>query len=166
MSSCSKCGAETKDNALFCVGCGQSLQIAKPEYYVLQSVNGEVWGPMGESAVKEWITQKRITSSASIAMTGDAGWVSILRSQFSQLVVDQMNVERLAASTCPRCGAGMVALAKSSQLGLWLIIIGVVLTPVFCIGTFLWVWGMILRHGIRGQTYLQCPRCKYSTSQY
>lgn len=162
MPVCAKCGTENGVTNSVCLGCGAALESGVVEYYVLQATTSQILGPIRETDIKDWISQNRITSKDSLAVTGDSTWVPILQSQFNQYLVDRMNVERLAASTCPRCGAGMVALAKSSQAGLWLIIVGVILTPVFCIGTFLWVWGMILMHGVKGKTYLQCPRCKFN----
>jgi DNA-directed RNA polymerase subunit M/transcription elongation factor TFIIS len=162
MRACSQCGTENGVTSASCISCGVSLTSGAVEYYVLQARTNEILGPISEEGIKEWILQKRITSRDSLTLVGDSTWTPLLQSQFSQNLVEQINVERLTASTCPRCGAGMVAVARGSQLGLWLIIVGVVLTPVFCIGTFLWVWGMILRHGMKGKTYLQCPRCKYS----
>lgn len=161
MPTCSKCGTENGVTNFACLGCGAALESGAIEYYILQATTNQVLGPIRETDVKDWISQNRLTSRDSLAVTGNSTWVPILQSQFKEYLVDQMNVERLAASTCPRCGAGMVALAKRSQAGLWLIIVGVILTPV-CIGTALWIWGMILMHGTRGQTYLQCPRCKYT----
>lgn len=163
MPICSQCGTENGVTNANCVNCGVSLATNPVEYYVLQSTTNEILGPIKEGEVKDWILQRRITSRDSLTLVGDSTWTPLLQSQFSQHLVERINVERLAANTCPSCGAGMVALAKSSQAGLWLIIVGVILTPVFCIGTFLWVWGMILMHGVKGKTYLQCPRCKYST---
>lgn len=141
-----------------------SLGLTKLEYYVLQASTNQTFGPLTQDVVKEWIVQKRISKADSITKTGSQDWTSLLQSEFADDILSQINIERMVASLCPNCSAEMVVLAKSSQAALWLIIFGVILTPVFCIGTFLWVWGMILMHGKKGKTFYQCPRCKYTTS--
>ncbi len=134
------------------------------EYYIIQADATNPIGPASEETVKEWIAQKRISETDLVTRTGTDKWIALNESQFASDFAHRISLDHLAASTCPNCGAEMVVLSKGSQTGLWLIIIGVILTPVFCIGTVLWVWGMILRHGTRGKIYYQCPRCKYATA--
>ncbi len=132
-------------------------------FYVLEAQSNQTFGPLNEEEVKDWIRQKRIGKFDSVNKTGEDNWTPIATSVFSDALLGQLSLDKIAASTCPNCNAEMVVLVGSSNLGLWLIIIGVILTPVFCIGTFLWVWGMFLRHGGKGKTYYQCPRCKFTT---
>jgi len=162
MPTCKKCGAENGVTDTICASCGESLVDAPTEYHVLRATTNEVLGPLSESRVKDWINEKRITASDSVTSTGNQNWIPILQSPFSKQLVDQMNIERVAATTCPRCGSAMVGVVRGSQTGLVLIIIGVVLTPV-CIGIPIWVVGMIMRHGQKANTYFSCPRCNYST---
>jgi predicted RNA-binding Zn-ribbon protein involved in translation (DUF1610 family) len=161
MLNCGRCQTENSVTAKICVSCGSLL--SNVEYYVLSASTNQTIGPLTADKIREAISFKRITTADSISKTGDAGWTPILQSEFGDGLLNQINVERIAANSCPRCGTNMVVMAQSSQAGLWLIIIGVVLTPVFCIGTFFWVWGMILMHGTRGKTYYQCPRCQYTS---
>jgi hypothetical protein len=142
----------------------EQLELVKEEFYILQASTNQTFGPLTNGVVREWIAQKRISKIDSVTKSGEQNWVPLLQSEFADEILNQISLERLAASTCPRCSAEMVVLVQDSKLGLWLIIVGVVLTPVFCIGTFLWVWGMILRHGTKGKTFYQCPRCKYTTN--
>lgn len=139
-----------------------SLKSTRREYHVLQASTNQTFGPLTQEVVKEWIAQKRLSKADAVAKIGGQGWTPLLQSEFADYILNQINIERMVASLCPNCGAEMVVLAKSSQAALWLIIFGVILTPVFCIGTVLWVWGMILMHGKKGKTYYQCPRCKYT----
>jgi len=112
-----------------CASCGELLVDTPTEYHVLRATTKEVLGPLSESRVKDRINEKRITASDSITSTGNQKWIPILQSPFSKQLVDQMNIERVAATTCPRRGSAMVGVVKGSQTGLLLIIIGVVLTP-------------------------------------
>ncbi|MBI1763822.1 MAG: zinc ribbon domain-containing protein [Acidobacteria bacterium] len=78
-------------------------------------------------------------------------------------MVEQANLARLAASTCPNCSAAMAVVIKRSGLGLALVILGVALTP-FLIGIPLFIAGYMLRFGGKGRACYRCPRCNYSSA--
>lgn len=137
--------------------------MAETTYYVLQAQSNQTFGPLKSEEVKDWIRQMRLGKNDSITRVGEEGWTPIALSEFQGDLTTQLNLQKIAATTCPNCNAEMVVLVERDALGFWLIIIGVILTPVFCIGTFLWVWGMMRTRSVKGKTYYQCPRCKYST---
>jgi hypothetical protein len=162
MPTCHSCGTENSATNVFCGDCGASLN-GHGEYYVLHAVTQQRSGPLTEETVKEWIAQKRLSASDSVALAGAQTWTPLLHSPFAKLVSEQITISRLAATTCPRCGSGMVAVIRRSGFGLALILIGILLTPVL-IGIPIFIVGMIIRHGGSGKTYLTCPCCKYSAS--
>lgn len=131
-------------------------------FYIHKNSTKETFGPLTEETIKEWINQKRINAYDSISKIGDENWIQISNSNFSDQIVRQIRTDQIISSTCVRCGAQMYAVVKDSKLGLWLIIIGVILTPVFLIGTPLWVIGMIMRYGCKNKTYYTCPNCKFN----
>jgi predicted RNA-binding Zn-ribbon protein involved in translation (DUF1610 family) len=109
------------------------------------------------------ILQRQISVNDSVAVQGSNNWIPVSQSVFAPHVAQQLNIDRMASSTCPQCGAGMAVVIKRSGLGLALIIIGVVLTPAFGIGIPIWIAGMIIRWGGKGQAAYRCPRCNFST---
>lgn len=131
-------------------------------YYILQAQTNQTFGPLKEEEVKDWIRQTRIGKNDSITKVGEENWTPIALSPFQNDLTNQLNLQKLAATTCPNCNAEMVVLVRRDMMGLWLIIIGVVLTPIVC-GIPIWIFGMIRFHGNKGNTYYQCPRCKYTT---
>lgn len=134
------------------------------EFYILKADNPEPFGPISEGTVKEWIAQKRISTLDMITAKGREEWIPITASQFATDITTLMSREEIESTRCPHCGRNLVIMHKSSSTGLWLIIIGVILTPVFCIGTALWVWGMMLRHGTKGKFYYECPQCRWKSA--
>lgn len=133
------------------------------QYYVLQAQTNQTFGPITEVEVREWIQQTRLGKLDSISKVGENNWIPLSLSEFQSDLTSQLALQQIAATTCPNCNAEMVVVKGNDQLGLWLIIIGVVLTTV-CIGLPLWIYGMIRLHGNKGKVYYQCPRCKFTTS--
>jgi predicted RNA-binding Zn-ribbon protein involved in translation (DUF1610 family) len=86
-------------------------------------------------------------------------WTPITRSEFGPAVTQQAGLERLASSSCPRCGAGMAVVSKRSTFGMVLIIIGV-FTTIAVIGFFLILVGYLMRKKVK--VSYQCPRCNYA----
>jgi hypothetical protein len=129
-------------------------------FYVYINSTKETFGPITEETIREWISQKRINAYDSISKFGDEEWILFSNSNFSDQIVQQIRTEQILLSTCTRCGSQLSAVVKDSKLGLWLIIVGVILTPVFLIGTPLWVIGMIMRFAGKKHTYYTCPNCK------
>jgi hypothetical protein len=160
MLNCNSCGTENSATNVFCGGCGASLN-SHGEYYVLHAATQQRSGPLTEEAVKEWIAQKRLSTADSVAQAGAQSWTPLLQSPFAKFAAEQITINRLAATTCPRCGSAMAAVIRRSGFGLALILIGIALTPVI-IGIPIFIVGMIVRHGGSGTTSLSCPICRYS----
>jgi hypothetical protein len=180
---CTKCGTAIPDSASLCALCAAVTSGQQPPpafayqpqsaaaaatapavlYYVSTFATGQVTGPFSEEAVHSLIVQQRITINDSVAQQGSQIWMPVMQSRFAALVSQQANLNRIAASTCPRCSAGMVVIIKRSGLGLGLFIAGLALTPVFGIGLPLLIIGLVLRWGTPGTAAYRCPRCNFST---
>ena len=132
------------------------------QYYVLQAQTNQTFGPLAEAEVREWIQQMRLGKLDSISREGEDSWIPLSLSEFQSDLTSQLALQQIAATTCPNCNAEMVVLTQKDQLGLWLIIIGAVLSLV-CIGLPLWIYGIIRYHGNKEKIYYQCPRCKFTT---
>ena len=172
MASCTKCEALLDESAVFCRVCGTKRETlvldqqdggAKKQYYVSYATGGRV-GPLGHDEVNRLIREQQIKISDSVCAVGEDRWMPITQSEFAELIAQSGSMERLAASTCPRCGAGMAVVLKRSRLGLVLIIIGLITTPLFGIGIPIFIVGFILRWGRKGKAAYQCPRCNYATA--
>jgi ribosomal protein S27AE len=104
------------------------------------------------------IARQQIKITDSVAVSGGSGWVPITQSPFARYIVTQASVDRLAASTCPRCGAAMVAVVRPSSMATILIIVGIICT-VFLIGIVFIIMGVMMRR--KRNVRYQCPRCNY-----
>ena len=132
-----------------------------PTWYITYAT-GQRGGPFTEDEVKSMIARQQIKITDSIAAQGSATWVPITQSPFAPSIVTQASMDRLAASTCPRCGAAMVAVLKQSMTPRLCIIFGVlccfslILIPV---GIILIIVG--LAKSRNRSVFYQCPRCNY-----
>lgn len=143
-------------------GIGNTVSDAQ-QYYVLNAVTRQTYGPLSEGTLKDWIAQKRVTLQDSVTQQGEQNWIPILQSPFGKPLVDQANLDRLASTTCPQCGSPMIARIKQSATGLTLILVGLLLTPIF-VGLPIFIVGMVIRHGGKGgRSYFSCPTCGYSS---
>jgi predicted RNA-binding Zn-ribbon protein involved in translation (DUF1610 family) len=104
------------------------------------------------------IAGQQIKITDSVLLAGGSKWIPITQSPFAREIVSQASVDRLAASTCPRCGAAMAVVTKKSTMATILILVGII-TSVFLIGVVLIVTGVIMRR--KGKVAYQCPRCSY-----
>jgi predicted RNA-binding Zn-ribbon protein involved in translation (DUF1610 family) len=121
---------------------------------------GQTGGPFTEDEVIAKIARQEIKITDSVAAAGSDRWVPITQSPFARYIVSQASMDRLTASTCPRCGAAMVVVSRSSSMGTILIIVGIICT-VFVIGIFLIIIGVMMRR--KQRVAYQCPRCNYRT---
>jgi ribosomal protein S27AE len=124
---------------------------------------GQTGGPFTEDEIRSMIARQQIKITDSVIATGGATWVPITQSPFARYIVTQATVDRLAASTCPQCGAAMAVVLQRSKAGLVLVIIGLITTPLFGIGIPIFIVGFILRWGFKPKAKYQCPRCNYRT---
>jgi ribosomal protein L37AE/L43A len=164
MPICPQCGKDNNPEFKNCGSCGTTLAQAglthSNMYFLLQSATRTTLGPMPDTAVREWINSNHLSQRDMITRAGEDRWVPILNSEFSQHMLEKINLERLSSTTCPRCNSALVAVVGRSGAGLWLIIAGVVLTPLI-IGIPIWAVGFYLRFGGKGTTRWTCPRCGY-----
>ena len=179
MGFCKSCGSTISDESRFCAKCGIPVDamsivetaktnmieaIASPAatWYVTFAT-GQTGGPFTEDEIKSMIARQEIKITDSVVLSGGSPWVPITQSPFAGHIVTQATVDRLAASTCPRCGAAMAVVLQRSKAGLVLIIIGLLTTPLFGIGVPIFAVGFILRWGFKGKAKYQCARCNYRT---
>jgi uncharacterized RDD family membrane protein YckC len=55
------------------------------QYFVLSKSNNQSVGPMSDSEVRQWISQKLLNPNDMIARVGDSNWISINQSPFAPL---------------------------------------------------------------------------------
>jgi predicted RNA-binding Zn-ribbon protein involved in translation (DUF1610 family) len=172
---CTNCGSNIAEGARFCTSCGnqasQAIAVAtrgetvdispspSPTWYVTYAT-GQTGGPFTEDEVRGMIARQEIKITDSIAARGANTWVPITQSPFAPFVVSQASMDRLAASTCPRCGAAMAVVLRRSSMATILIIGGIV-TSWAIIGIPFIIIGVIMAR--KPTAAYQCPRCNYKT---
>jgi predicted RNA-binding Zn-ribbon protein involved in translation (DUF1610 family) len=104
------------------------------------------------------ISLQQIKITDSVVLSGGSTWVPITQSPFARYIVAQASVDRLAASTCPRCGAAMAVITKKSTMATVLILVGII-SSVFLIGVVFIIMGVMMRRKVK--VAYQCPRCNY-----
>lgn len=177
MSFCTTCGSTIADETRFCEKCGisvastaitetaqaKTIEVIVPTVatWFVTFATGQTGGPFTEDEIKGMIARQEIKITDSVVLSGGSAWVPITQSPFGRDIVAQASVDRLAASTCPRCGAAMAVVFQRSKVGFVLIIIGLLTTPLFGIGVPIFVVGFILRWGFKGKANYQCPRCNH-----
>ena len=176
MSVCASCGSMVNENSRFCDRCGvavtsqslvgagkaSTIEVMAPPAttWHVTFATGQSGGPFTEDEIRGMISRQEIKITDSVILSGGSTWVPITQSPFARFIVAQANVDRLAASTCPRCGAAMAIVAKGSSMGTMLILVGII-TTVFVIGVVLIIVGVMMRRKVKVR--YQCPRCNYKT---
>ena len=107
------------------------------------------------------IARLEIKITDSVAVAGSQTWMPITQSPFARHILSQTNMERLASSTCPQCGAAMVVVLRRSTASKILIYGGILTVWAFGFGVILIILGFII--GRNKIPRYQCPRCKYKT---
>jgi len=131
-----------------------------PTWHVTYA-NGQTGGPFTEDEVRAMIARQEIKIADSVAVTGSQIWVPITQSPFGSHILGQTNMERLASSTCPQCGAAMIVVLRRSTLSKILIYGGILTVWAFGFGFILIIVGLIV--GRNKIPAYQCPRCKYKS---
>jgi len=174
MGACVSCGSTLDEGSRFCNKCGvaveskslaglphaSTIEVISPpaaNWHVTYAT-GQTAGPFTEDEIKSMIVRQQIKITDSVVASGGSTWVPITQSPFASYIVNQASVDRLAASTCPRCGAAMAVVAKGSSMGTILILVGVI-TSIFLVGVVLIIIGVMMRRKVRVR--YQCPRCNY-----
>jgi predicted RNA-binding Zn-ribbon protein involved in translation (DUF1610 family) len=168
MGVCTSCGSTIAEEARFCDKCGipvaskSIIETAKANTIELIAhvtfATGQTGGPFTEDAIRSMIARQQIKITDSVVLSGGSTWVPITQSPFARDIVTQASVDRLAASTCPRCGAAMAVVTKKSAMATILILVGII-SSVFIIGIVLIIIGVMMRR--KGKVAYQCPRCNY-----
>ena len=175
MSACTNCGTETVAQTKFCGNCGTTLTssavvttpsaptievMPPPPTWYVTFATGQRGGPFSEDQVRSMIASQQIKITDSVVMAGGSNWVPITQSPFARHIASQASVDRLAASTCPRCGAAMAVVSKRSTMGTLLIFVRII-TSIALIGIVLIIIGLGMRRKLK--VSYQCPRCNYRT---
>jgi len=162
MGFCTSCGSTMADEARFCDKCGLPAA-SKSIIETARASTIEVIAPLAATWHVTFATGQtggQIKITDSVVLSGGSTWVPITQSPFARDIVTQASVDRLAASTCPRCGAAMAVVTKKSAFATILILVGII-TSVFIIGVILIIMGVMMRR--KGKVAYQCPRCNYRT---
>ena len=174
MGACVSCGSTLDGGSRFCNKCGvaveskllaglphaSTIEVISPPAakWHLTYATGQTSGPFTEDEIKSMIVRQQVKITDSDIALGGSTWVPITQSPFASYIVNQASVDRLAASTCPRCGAAMAVVTKKSAMATILILVGII-TSVFIIGVILIIIGVMMRR--KGRVSYQCPRCNY-----
>ncbi len=178
MPNCTHCGASNEEGSQYCVRCGTPTKVSSTalspplpvavavpvgeEYYVQHSADQCKYGPLRPEDVATWVRQGRLSVQDMVQALGSSNWVPMLESKLRPHVVVGAHDNRLVASTCPNCGAGLVVQIKRSGFGLFLIILGIILTPAI-IGIPVFIVGYVIRWSGKGKAFYRCARCNYSS---
>src|ERR1035441_1100947 len=106
-----------KVNHRNCKGQHDRSDCASCRYVHVTFATGQTGGPFTEDAIRSMIARQQIKITDFVVLSGGSTWVPITQSPFARDIVTQASVDRLAASTCPRCGAAMAVVAKGSSMG-------------------------------------------------
>ena len=132
-------------------------------YFAFRAHNRDTRGPLTRADVLQLIGRGELGPADSVRLASSQQWTPLLRSEFETEVAAESTRAKLAASTCPRCGAGMAVTIKRSGFGLFLVILGMALTPVFGCGIPIFIVGYIMRFSGQGTAIYICPQCNYKS---
>ncbi|MGA9055025.1 MAG: zinc-ribbon domain-containing protein [Terriglobia bacterium] len=181
MPKCAQCGTENPEDSRYCQRCGKqiatttSLAALSPpiqvvtatpvgaEYYVIHGADQRRYGPLRAEDVATWVRLGRLSVHDDVQEVGGNGWVPMLQSKLRPYVLDGAHDARLVASSCPHCGAGLAVQIKRSGFGLFLVLLGIALTPLFGLGVPIFIVGFVIRWGGKGKAFYRCARCNYSS---
>jgi len=133
------------------------------EYYVLHRADQRKTGPLRPEDVATLVRMGQLSVHDDVQEAGGNGWVPMLQSKLRDHVLEGAHDARLVSSSCPHCGAGLVVQIKRSGFGLFLIILGIALTPAFGLGIPIFIVGYIIRWGGKGKAIYRCARCNYAS---
>lgn len=176
METCLKCNSAVNAGTQFCSSCGNNLTATPavalittaqqqslappPVLYHVGYATGQVRGPLTHEAVLALIARQEIKITDSIAVDRSNSWTPITQSPFATFVAGQASIDRLASSTCPRCGSAMAVVLRKPRIGYVLLAIGI-FTSVALIGIPLLIAGFIMLR--KTKAAYQCPRCNFKT---
>jgi hypothetical protein len=157
---CARCGVPSAHRSTIEAVRTNTIEVIAPpaNMWYVTFATGQRGGPFTESHVIGMIASQQIKITDSVVLAGGTSWVPITQSPFARYIVSQASVDRLAASTCPRCGAAMAVVTKSSAMATILILVGII-SSIFLIGVVLIIIGVMMRRKVK--VAYQCPRCNY-----
>jgi len=180
MTKCANCGANNPQDSRYCQKCGKQLDstaslatVAPPvqvltanpvgaEYYVLHRADQRKVGPLRPEDVATLVRAGQLSVHDDVQEAGGNGWTPMLQSNLRGRVLEGAHDARLVSSSCPHCGAGLVVQIKRSGFGLFLVILGIVLTPAL-LGIPIFIVGYVIRWGGKGKAVYRCARCNYAS---
>jgi len=178
MATCTNCGAGVLEGVRFCSTCGtpmstslmaqqgggKTIEVANPPsgLWHVTYATGQRGGPFTEEDIRAKIARQEIKVTDSIVAQGGSTWVPITQSPFATYIVQQASVNRLAASTCPRCGNAMVVVLRRSRTSKMLLITGLLTIWLLGFGVILLILGYIA--GRNPSPRYECPNCKYKAA--
>lgn len=116
-------------------------------------------GPYSGAQIVDMIRRRDLVFGSQLREEGQPKWTPIQQSPFAPQVIEQANIQRMVASTCPKCGAGMAVVLKPR--GTFLLILGSLLVPVFGVGFIFLVPGLLLRLFAKAKALWRCATCNY-----
>jgi len=136
--------------------------ITQPPTWHVCFATGQTAGPFTEEEVRAMIARQQLKITDSVVVHGGSTWVPITQSPFAPFVAGQAQMDRLASSTCPRCGAGLAVVFRRSTASRVLILLGIMTLWIFGFGLVALIIGIVLgRDRIPGY---ECPRCRFRAS--
>lgn len=105
------------------------------------------------------IARQELKITDSVVAEGGKTWVPITQSPFAHSITSQARMQRLASSTCPRCGGAMVVILRMSGVAKAFIIGGSLTIWAVGFGLIFVIIGLIA--GRNKVTRYECPLCKY-----
>jgi predicted RNA-binding Zn-ribbon protein involved in translation (DUF1610 family) len=174
MSACTNCGAGILEGVRFCSTCGTPTTTgitSNAEDKIIEAKNypaalwhityatGQRGGPFTEDDIRGLIARQELKLTDSIIAEGGTTWVPITQSPFATFILRQASVNRLAASTCPRCGNAMAVILRRSSKSKLLLLCGFLTIWLFGFGVIFLILGYIT--GRNPSPRYECPHCKY-----
>jgi hypothetical protein len=177
MAFCRNCGSNLPVGAEFCSICGSRMALSMaaaagspvvevraspcPMWHVTFAT-GQTGGPYTEDEIRSMIVRQQIKISDAIVAHGGTTWVPITQSPFAPYVVGQASIDRMASSTCPRCGGAMIVVLRRSTASKVLIYGGIFTVWLVGFGFILIIIGCVI--GRNPEPRYECPRCKYKAA--
>lgn len=174
MTYCAKCGSSLAEGVKFCTRCGNETSVAmaataSASTIVMMPAQAPLWysryatgqtsGPWTEDEIRAMIARQQIKISDAVAVQGGSTWLPITQSPFAGQVAAQTSIDRLASSTCPRCGGAMIVVLRRSGASKAFFITGLLTIWMFGFGIIFIIIGYIVGRN-PGARY-ECPRCRY-----
>jgi predicted RNA-binding Zn-ribbon protein involved in translation (DUF1610 family) len=144
-------------------GQAKTIEVQQPsqtKWYVTYAT-GKRGGPFREDELRGMIARQELKITDSILAEGGTVWTPITQSPFAASIAHQAHMNRLASSTCPRCGSAMAIILRRSGASKACILGGILTCWVFGFGVIFIIIGLII--GRNPKPRYECPACKYKS---